>query len=500
MPNRERFFPGFNHILCGNPPKSALAQLKEQFLGLRQSSLSELSDLFCSLVPLDKLKTKKYEKSEKLKVNSRERIYSLNVTFWAFLHQVINPQTSCREAVRRVQSFCCLHKLKMPSSETTAYCKARQRLPIEDLNSIHKSVVEKVQGRVRDEQRWMGHDIKVMDGTGITLADTPENQKDFPQPSSQRSGCGFPVLKMVACFCLSSGALLKWVETSLKSHESRILQQFLGFFGANDVVLTDRGFTSYSNIGLLMQQGINLVMRSHQARKIDYRSGVRLGRYDRLMTWTKPQRQKGWSKNDWAALPDTMQLRCVRIFIAVKGFRVRQYDLVTTLIDHEIYTVEDLADLYYQRWAVELFFRHIKTTMGMEVLRCKKPEMVRKELQMFIIAYNLIRALMQEAAARHSCDLDRLSFKATVDTLRDFRVALNATTDKPKTYQRIIDEMLQVIASESVPLRMNRSEPRALKKRPKPFQRLMCHRSKFKVSKSRRNKGKPKPKNVVKTP
>jgi hypothetical protein len=493
MLNRERFFPGFNHILCGNPPKSALAQLKEKLAGLKQSSLSEISDLFCSLVPLDKLQPKAS------KANSRERIYSLNVTFWAFLHQVINPRTSCREVVRRVQGFCSLHQLEMPSSETTAYCKARKRLPIEDLNSIHESVVNKVQGRVRDEQRWMGHDIKVMDGTGITLADTPLNQKDFPQPSSQLPGCGFPVMKMVACFCLSSGALLKWVETSLKSHESRILQQFLGFFGSNDVVLTDRGFTSYSNIGLLMQQGVNLVMRAHQARKVDYRTGEWLGRYDRLMTWVKPQRQKGWTKEDWAALPNTMQLRVVRIFIAVKGFRVRQYDLVTTLTDHEIYTVDDLADLYYQRWAVELFFRHIKTTMGMEVLRCKKPDMVRKELQMFIIAYNLIRTLMQEAAAQYPSDLHRLSFKATVDTLRDFRIALAATSNQPKNFRRITDEMLRVIASETVPLRMNRSEPRALKKRPKPFQRLMCHRSKFKVSKSRKNKGKPKPKNVAKT-
>jgi len=494
MFKRERFFPGFNHILCGNPPKSALAQLKEKVTSFRESSLSELALLFSGWVPSSKLEPKKKEE------NSRERVYSLNVTFWAFLYQVISPQTSCRAVVRRVQSFCSERKLEMPSPESTAYCKARQRMPIEDINAIHEAVVSKVQACVRDEQRWKGHDIKVMDGTGITLADTPENQKLFPQPSSQLPGCGFPVLKMVACFCLSSGALLKWVETNLKSHESRILQQFLGFFGANDVVLTDRGFTSYSNIGLLIQQGVNAVMRAHQARKLDYRSGVKLGRYDRLMTWVKPQRQKGWTVEQWAALPDTIQVRLVRVFIAVKGYRVRQYDLVTTLTDHEIYTVDDLADLYYQRWAVELFFRHIKTTMGMEQLRCKTPEMVRKELQMFIIAYNLIRALMQEAATRHACELSRLSFKAAIDTLRHFRVALNATNHQPKNYQRIVDDMLAVIASESVPLRIGRSEPRALKKRPKPFQRLMCHRSKFKVSKSRKNKGKSKPKNVAKAP
>ena len=491
MFRRERFLPGFNHILCGNPPKSALVQLKERISGFQESSLSELSKIFSIWVPSKKLQRKAEGD------NSRERVYSLNVTFWAFLHQVLSPATPCREVVRRVQSFCSQEKLKMPSSESTAYCKARKRLPLKDLNEIHKSVIEKVQARVREPQRWKGHDIKVMDGTGITLADTTENQESFPQPSSQLPGCGFPVLKMVACFCLSSGALLKWVETNLKSHESRILQQFLGFFGTNDVVLTDRGFTSYSNIGLLIQQGVNVVMRAHQARNIDYRKGLRLGRYDRIMTWVKPQRQKGWEAKDWEALPDLIQVRCVRIFIGIKGFRVRQYDLVTTLTDSKIYTVDDLADLYYQRWAVELFFRHIKTTMGMEQLRCKTPAMVRKELQMFIIAYNLIRALMQEASALYPCDLDRLSFKATIHTLRSFRVVLHAAKDQPNIYKRIVNEMLLVIASESVLLRPERYEPRALKKRQKPFQRLMCHRSKFRVSRSRRKKLKPKAENAA---
>jgi len=200
----------------------------------------------------------------------------------------------------------------------------------------------------------------------------------------------------------------------------------------------------------------------------------------------------------WASLPATMMLRIVRIRIEVKGFRVRQYDLVTTLLDEQTYSADDLAELYFRRWAVELFFRHIKTTMGMEMLRCKTPKMVRKELRMFIIAHNLIRSLMQEAASLYLCDLTRLSFKGTVDTLRQFSYAIYAAKDAPRTRARIFDEMLLVIASEKVPLRENRSEPRALKKRPKPFQRLMCHRSKFKVSKSRKNKGKAKKKTVDK--
>ena len=217
-------------------------------------------------------------------------------------------------------------------------------------------------------------------------------------------------------------------------------------------------------------------MRVHQARKLDYRKGKALGALDRLIEWVKPQCPKGWNPDHWASLPAVMTLRTVRVHIEVKGFRVRQYDLVTTLLDASAYTVDDLAELYFRRWAVELFFRHIKTTMGMEMLRCKTPRMVRKELRMFIIAHNLIRALMQEAASLYQCDLTRMSLKATVDTLRQFSYAIYATKDAPRTRNRVINEMLLVIASEKVPLRENRSEPRALKKRPKPFQRLMCHR------------------------
>lgn len=480
MLGNDRFLPGMNHILCGKPPKSALVQLKEKAAAFKDSSLSELSDLFGSLVPSRHLEAKAE------KENSRTRTYSLNVTFWAFLSQIFTPKGVCVEAVRKVQSYCSKSKLPIPSSRTASYSEARSRMPVDDLMGIHKEIAKKAQGKVLDEQRWLGHDVKVIDGTGIALEDTPENQKAFPQPSNQKEGCGFPVMKVVACFCLASGTLLKWAETSLKSHESRILKSFLSLFGASDVVLADRGFTSYTNLALVLARGSNAVMRAHQARKVDYRKGKRLGRCDQIVTWKKPARQKGWTKAQWAAFPDSIEVRTVRIVLKVKGFRVRQYDLVTTLLDAETYTVDDLADLYFRRWAVELYFRHIKTTMGMERLRCKTPDMVRKELLMFIIGYNLIRSLLQQAAHLYGKDVDRLSFKAAVDTLRQFRSALVSTRGRPRLQQGIIDDMLEVIASETVPLRMHRSEPRAVKRRPKGFQLLTKHRSKFKVSKSRK--------------
>lgn len=198
-------------------------------------------------------------------------------------------------------------------------------------------------------------------------------------------------------------------------------------------------------------------------------------------------------------LPNTLELRVVRIFIEVKGFRVHQYDLVTTLTDADVYTRDQLAELYYRRWAVELYLRHIKTTMGMEKLRCQTPDMARKELRLYVIAYNLVRGLIQESAQRWNQCPGRISFKASVDTLRQFGSALNATQRQSRAQQRIIDEMLKIIASEIVPLRLNRSEPRALKERPKPYPRLTTHRSVYIVPKSRKGKGKAKPKTLDKT-
>ena len=495
MRKLQRFLPGFNQILCGNPPKTGFAKFQEKLSKLRNSTLSELSVIFGDLVPMEQLAPTKNGK------NSRVRVYSANVTFWGFLFQVLSTGTACREVVRKVQSFCSEKELPLPSSNNAAYCTARTRVKDSDLEVIHKKVCEKVEQRVIADQRWKGRDVRVLDGTGITLPDTPKNQAEFPQPSIQRKGCGFPVMKVVACFCLASGALLKWVETELKRHESRILQQFIGFLKPGDVVLTDRGFSSYGNLASLFKEGIDALMRVHQMKKLNYNEGKALGPMDRLVTWLKPKVcPKGWDKDHWANLPETLELRIVRITIEVKGFRVRQYDLVTTLLDAELYTSDDLAELYFRRWAVELFFRHIKTTMGMEMLRCKTPEMIRKELRMFIIAHNLIRALMQEAANLYQCDLTRLSFKGTIDTLRHFSYAINATKDSLKNRNRVIDEMLLVIASEKVPLRENRSEPRAVKKRPKPFPRLTKHRSIYVVPKSRKNKGKRKVKNVVKAP
>ena len=480
----QPFLPGMNRVLCGKPPKSTLAQLNEKLANLSQSSLSELSDIFGKFIPV------KYLQRKSEKQNSRERVYSQNSTFWAFLFQSLSPATSCLEVVHKIQSYCSLRSLPVPSSSTAAYCAARKRIKHSDLLGAHESIAGSIQAAAPAHNRWKGMEVKVVDGTGITLSDTDANRSEFTYAGGQKPGCGFPVITLVACFSLTSGALLRWVESTLKSHESRVFRNMMDFFGKGDVALADRGYCSFLNFHLLAQRGAHAVMRLHQQRKIDYRSGKALGKHDRIFLWNRPNSVTGYSKEEVQALPERLEVRVVRVQVEVRGYRTRKIDIATTILDPKECSHEDLADLYYRRWAVELYFRHIKTTMGMESLRGRTPEMVRKEIVMFAIAYNLVRAAMQHGANALDRDVHRASFKSAVDTIRQYQSSLNCTRGKPRIQRRIIDEMLSIIATEKVPLRPGRVEPRAMKKRPKCFQYLTSPRHVFKASKSRKRKSK----------
>lgn len=405
--------------------------------------------------------------------NSRQRSYPMLVTFWAFLAQVMSPGSPCRETVRKVQAWHAARRLPIPSSSTGAYCQARARLPMDYLHNIQSHTAEELQRGIRSDQLWLGRHVKVVDGTGVSMPDTPENQKVWPQSSNQATGCGFPIAKLVGCFCLSSGALLDMAEGNQHIHESQLFRRQFGLFNEGDVVLTDRGFCSYGSIAELLARGVDTVMRIHHSRPTDLRKGKRLGKNDRLVTWTKPRcRPKGFTKHQWDQLPQSLTLRMLRIQIDVPGFRTESIVGVTTLTDPDRYPAEELAKLYLRRWSVELFFRDIKITLGMDVLRCRTPEMVRKEIALHVITYNLLRGLMQQAAALYDIDLTRLSFKGSVDTLRQWTDIFNAAHSQPREQRRLFDQLLQILADDIVPYRPKRSEPRVRKRRPKNY-RLM---------------------------
>jgi len=447
------------------PWRARLGAMGRRVHALRQQPLLHLDGLFGPWLPPDLLA----QADEG--ANSRERIYNVRRTFFGFLYQVLNPHCPCREVVRQIQALFALQTGRPVQGGTGAWCQARNRLPGDLLPRLRCAAAA---GAEKAAQLWQGLRVKVIDGTTTSLPDTPKNQRAYPQPTGQKPGCGFPLLKLVGVFSLASGALLDYAKGNQHQHELNLLQKLLDQFKPGDLALADRGFSSYTLLALLLRRGVFGLFRLHHARPADLRKGKRLGKQDRLLVWRKPwpwQRPPYLSKAVWQRIPQELTVRIVRFTLAVPGFRAKSVTLATTLLDPVAYPAEELARLYAKRWRIELWFRDIKTAMGMEVLRCKSPKLVHKELEMFFIAYNLIRALMMAAGALHDVPAERLSFKGSVDSVRQFSVAI-AQAGSKKKQKHLIAHLLEIIARDQVPDRPGRREPRAVKRRPKPYQLL----------------------------
>lgn len=412
--------------------------------------------------------------------NSRERIFSLRLTLQAFLWQMLKPNTACREVVRQVQAWFGLQGLGLVESGSSAYCQARARLPRERLEKALPELAKHADRQAAGGGYLRGRTVKVVDATGCQLADTRPNQKPYPQTPHQTKGCGFPALRLLALFSLASGAVLQIMMGNYHQHELRLFRQLWDALKSGDIILGDRIFGDYATLAALSARQIDVVARMNVRRKIDFRKGQRLGHNDGLFSWSKAAHRPAYlSAAQWAKLPATLTVRIIRFRIAAKGFRTRSVTLVTTLLDAQLYPLAELAALYARRWHLELWFRNLKTHMGMEYLRCKTPEMVHKEVLAYLLAYNLVRCVMADAALTHHVQLERLSFKGAVDALRQFSRAIAQATSQRKRNQ-LWNELLRILAEDQIPWRPGRHEPRALKRRPKHFPFLTKPRHRFK--------------------
>lgn len=400
----------------------------------------------------------------------RNRIFTPMATFWNFLAQVLSPAQPCRETVRQIQAAHHRHRHAAISPGTGAYCQARARLPEDLLQEIWQSLADPQAGAATPALLRMGLRVAVVDGTTVSMPDTANNQAVWPQPSSQKPGCGFPIMKLVGLFSLTTGALCAVACGTLHNAEQTLFVQLWTALTRNfDVLLGDRHFGSYTNFCALRLCGLHGVFRLHQGRKVDWRQGRRLGKYDRVVTWRRPRKLSWWLP---LPIPESITIRILKVCVSVPGFRTHVIYVSTTLLDSKLFPAHAIADLYRRRWEVELCFRHIKTTLHMDVLRCLSPEMIRRELHMHLIAYNLIRALMLQAALVHATDLNRISFKGTCDTLRQWAPHLAILASKAALYRQLVRALVQTIAHDLVPLRPNRSEPRAVKRRRKNYHLL----------------------------
>ncbi|MHC5779008.1 IS4 family transposase [Nostoc sp.] len=330
-----------------------------------------------------------------LKIKYNQRLFDPIVTLWAFLSQVLDTDKSCHNAVSKVIAYLAGQRVEIPSTDTSAYCQARSRLPEKLLEKLFNQSGKSLEERVVKEYLWCGRNVKVIDGSTVSMPDTLENQKEYPQPNTQKAGCGFPIAKIGVIFSLATGAAVALCIDVLNTHDIKLARQLYQFLNPLDILLGDRAFCAYADLVAIKKINCDAVFRKHRARKTSMLKGKIIGDCDKLVTWYKPKScPKGLSQDEFDPLPQTITVREIYYYIVIPGFRTERVSIITTLLDKAIYSTLDIVGLYGKRWDVELDLRHLKTTLGMDVLRCKTPSMVRKEIYVYLLAYNLLRSLM----------------------------------------------------------------------------------------------------------
>lgn len=398
-----------------------------------------------------------------------DAIFTPLITLRLFLLQVLNDDRSCKAAVARFVIERAQNGESAVSYNSGPYCDARQRLPLDRCEDAVKETAEKVK-QIPNRLKWKGFHVYNVDGTTVQLEDTTENQVEFPQQKNQKPGLGFPIVRISALISLSNGMVTDYAYGSYEGKgvgESSLFDQIRGNLTEGDLLLADRYYATYAIIMLLLLAGVPVVMRSHANRIIDYRKGKRLGKRDHLVAWKKPKRIPVWmSKEDYDNLPDTLEVR---------EFRVNGIDYITTLLEPKNFTKKGLSELYKQRWNIELDFRTLKTHMGMDELSCRTPKMIKIELAMYFLAYNIIRSLIINSAEKFEKIPRKISFRAAAQLIVASATSLIVIVRS--NMLGLVDTLLQAISSNPIGVRDQPPQPRARKRRPKPYPLLMIPRS-----------------------
>jgi hypothetical protein len=401
-----------------------------------------------------------------------DRIFSPLVTLWVFLGQVLSADSSCRAAVARLIAHRVSRGENACSGETGAYCQARKRLPEKFFSEVARRTGRALDDGVDARWLWKRRRVYIYDGSAVSMPDTPENQRDYPQPGTQKPGLGFPLARIAAVFSLACGAVLELGicrYAGKGQSELGMLRTLWDLFRPGDVLLADRLMCAWTEMVMLKQRGVDTVARLGK-RAADFRRGKRLGEGDHVVRWPKPTKPRTIDRETYDLLPESLLIREARVRVEQAGFRSRALVVVTTLLDADAFTADDLARLYRARWNAELDLRSLKRTLQMDVLRCKTPELVRKEIWAHLLAYNLIRTVMAQAAAEHGVEPRSVSFKGAVQTLDAFRPVIAALGESdPASRATVYRQVLDAIVAHRVGDRPDRFEPRLRKRRPKHY-------------------------------
>lgn len=406
-------------------------------------------------------------------------IYTPAVTVWVFLSQCLSPDHSCRDAVARLSAWRTAQGWKPCSADTGAYCTARDALPEAVCSELVRRSGRELEAQVPRAWLWRGRQVRVVDGSTVTMPDTPENQAEYSQAKTQVAGCGLPIARVLVVFSLAVGSVLEAAigpYAGKQTGENSLFRTLHPTLSPGDVVLADRCYSGWFDTALLSERGVDLVVRKHQLRASDFRTGQRLGKNDHLVRLAKPPRPAWMSVDVYAALPDQLTLRELRVRVTQREFRSKTVVVVTTLVDSAAYPAQEIAELYRRRWQAELHLRSLKVVLQMDHLRCKTPHRVRNEFSMHLLAYNAVRRVMALAALEAKVPPWQISFKGTLQTLSNFLPGLASWMPLDAGCRALVAS----IAAHRVGNRPDRFEPRRIKRRPKSQALLQRPRHEYK--------------------
>lgn len=398
----------------------------------------------------------------------QEDIYSTPIVLWAFLAQMLRDGkgAACVAAVADIAAYLLQTGQRPPSGNTGDYCRARAKLKLAALQRLTRDAGGQLEQQVDPAWLWKGRHAKLVDGFTFTMPDTPENQAAFPQIAEQQPGVGFPIARACVVLSLATAAVCDLAVgpcEGKETGESALLRTLRESLAPNDVAVFDRYYCSYMMLALLSGRGVHVCTQLHQRRRSDFRRGRRLGPGDHLITWTRPAKPSWMSPEQYDQIPETLTLREVQFQVRVPGYRVQSLTVITTLTDPKVYSREDIAELYGFRWNAELDIRQIKQTLHLDHARCQTPEMVRRELWVTLLGYNLIRQLIATTAAVHHKQPRQLGFTLACQSVLASWMLL--ATGACRDSQALYTMLLTHIAAHEVANRPGRIEPRVLKRR-----------------------------------
>jgi hypothetical protein len=413
----------------------------------------------------------------------RDRVFSPVTTIWGFLSQVLSDDHSCRETVSRILAHRVASGLKPCSPNPASYCNARSRLTTAVLRNLAKNTAQHLQEGLPQTWKWNGRNVFIADGTHVSMPDTPENQKAYRQPVVQQEGIGFPLARLAVLLSLATGAchdLAIAPYAGKGTGETSLLRQMYDSLQPGDVVLADALFDNYFVACELRARGIELVVRI-QAERVGSQTVESRPDSD-IILWKRPNKPRGMTGEQYRRYPESLTMRQVSVDARDKDNRAEQFKVATTILDASI-DGGQIGSVYERRWDGEVDIRSIKSTMKMDILRCKTPAMVEKEIWVYLLAYNLLRTVMAVAASASDVEPRKISFKGAKQTLTAFAPKLEAA--RPEQLAGLVEAMVKAVAYHRVGNRPGRWEPRARKRRPKPTKRLNQPRHEAKMARNR---------------